>query len=114
VAGLDLLQGTLDVMILSVLASGSLHGYSIARRIEKLTGEILSIEEGSLYPALYRMERRRLLEAKWGVSETGRRAKFYRLTAAGRKQLERERMEWRQLSTALSRVLAASVAGTRS
>jgi transcriptional regulator len=102
-----LLHGTLDVLILKTLAGGPLHGYAIARFIEDTTGEAVLVEEGSLYPALYRMERRRWVEAEWGTSELGRRAKLYRLTDAGRVQLAAETATWRRFSTGVSKVLFA-------
>jgi transcriptional regulator len=100
-----LLHGALDALILKTLARGPLHGYAIARFIEDTTGEALLVEEGSLYPALYRMERRGWVEAEWGTSELGRRAKLYRLTSAGRTQLAAELAMWRRFSTSVSRVL---------
>ena len=102
-----LLYGTLDALILKTLASRPLHGYAIARFIEETTGEALLVEEGSLYPALYRMERRRWVEAEWGTSELGRRAKLYSLTNEGRAQLEAETATWRRFSAAISKVLLA-------
>jgi transcriptional regulator len=100
-----LLHGTLDALILKTLRGRPLHGYAIARSIEDKAEEAFVIEEGSLYPALYRMERRGWIEAEWGMSELGRRAKFYRLTAAGRAQLAAETAAWKQFSTAVSKVL---------
>jgi PadR family transcriptional regulator, regulatory protein PadR len=100
-----LLHGTLDALVLKTLAAGPRHGYGIARYLEEATGGAVTIEEGSLYPALYRLEKRRLLEATWGPSETGRRAKFYRLTREGRTQLVRETKAWAEFSAAVSRVL---------
>jgi PadR family transcriptional regulator, regulatory protein PadR len=105
VADTTLLHGTLDALVLKTLASGPRHGYGIARHLEEATGGAVTIEEGSLYPALYRLEKRRLLEASWGPSETGRRAKFYRLTRDGRAQLARETKAWAEFSAAVSRVL---------
>jgi transcriptional regulator len=102
-----LLHGALDALVLKTLAFGPRHGYAIARFIEDTTGEALLVEEGSLYPALYRMERRGWLEAEWGVSELGRRAKLYRLTDAGRAQLRSETETWRRFSTGVSKVLLA-------
>jgi len=102
-----LLHGALDALILKTLAHGPLHGYAVARFIEDTTGEALLIEEGSLYPALYRMERRGWVEAEWGTSELGRRAKLYRLTDAGRVQLKAELATWRRFSTSVSKVLFA-------
>ena len=100
-----LLHGTLDALILKTLARGPLHGYAIARFIEETTGEAVLIEEGSLYPALYRMERRGWLDAEWGTSELGRRAKLYRLTDAGRERLEEEMDIWQRFSAGVSKVL---------
>lgn len=102
---MELLHGTLDTLILKTLASGRLHGYGIAKAIEESTGAVIEVEEGSLYPALYRMERKGLVEAEWGVSELGRRAKFYRLTPRGRKQLAAQTAEWARFSGAISRML---------
>jgi transcriptional regulator len=101
------LHGALDALILKTVAHGPRHGYAIARFIEDTTGEALLVEEGSLYPALYRMERRGWLEAEWGVSELGRRAKLYRLTEAGRAQLRSETEAWRRFSAGVSKVLLA-------
>jgi len=101
----SLLHGTLDALILKTLAGGARHGYGIARYLEEATAGAVAIEEGSLYPALYRLERRRLLEAEWRESETGRKAKFYRLTRDGRTQLSRETKAWAEFSAAISRVL---------
>lgn len=100
-----LLHGALDALILKTLAWGPRHGYAIARHIEETTGNEVLVEEGSLYPALYRMERRGWLEAEWGTSELGRRAKLYRLTDSGREQLALETATWRRFSTAVSKVL---------
>jgi PadR family transcriptional regulator PadR len=105
VAESSLLHGTLDALILKTLAGGPRHGYGIARFLEEATGGAVAIEEGSLYPALYRLERRRLLEAEWKESEAGRRAKFYKLTREGRSQLARETKAWAEFSAAVSRVL---------
>jgi len=101
-----LLHGTLDALILKTLASGPRHGYAIARFIEDTTGEAVLVEEGSLYPALYRMERRGWIDAEWGTSELGRRAKLYRLTPAGRTQLAAEVASWRKFSAGVSKVFA--------
>jgi transcriptional regulator len=103
-----LLHGALDALILKTLVQGALHGYAIARFIESATGDAVVVEEGSLYPALYRMERRGWIDAEWGTSELGRRAKLYRLTSAGRTQLARELATWRRFSTGVSKVLFAS------
>ena len=100
-----LLHGALDALILKTLARGPSHGYAVARFIEETTGDALVVEEGSLYPALYRLERRGWVEAEWGTSELGRRAKLYRLTEAGRRQLAREMATWRKFSTGVSKIL---------
>lgn len=100
-----LLHGTLDALILKTLAKGPRHGYAIARFIEDTSGEAVLVEEGSLYPALYRLERRGWVEAEWGTSELGRRAKLYRLTDAGREQLASEMAIWRRFSAGVSKVL---------
>lgn len=101
----SLLHGTLDALILKTLSRGPRHGYGIAVRIEEQTGDSLLVEEGSLYPALYRMERRGWIRAEWGTSDIGRRAKIYRLTAAGDAQLAVETAAWFQFADAVSRVL---------
>lgn len=101
----ELLQGTLDVLILKTLAEGVMHGYTVAQRIQQTSDDVLRVEEGSLYPALHRLEQRGWVEAEWGVSENNRRAKFYKLTRAGRKQLAAETANWVRLSGAVSRVL---------
>lgn len=100
-----LLYGALDALILKTLERGPRHGYAVARYIEEMTGDAVLIEEGSLYPALYRLERRGWVDAEWGTSELGRRAKLYRLTDAGREQLESEMATWRRFSTGVSRLL---------
>src|SRR5262252_7837867 len=102
----DRLQGTLDLLVLKTLASrGSMHGYGITVHIEQVSEEILRLEEGSLYPALHRMTQEGLLRSEWGVSENNRRARFYSLTAAGRKQLAEEEQNWASLTGAVARVL---------
>ena len=108
-AAKELLRGTLDSLVLKTLSWGPLHGYGIARWLEQRTDDALSIEEGSLYPALYRLEGRGWLSSEWGKSELGRRAKYYRLTTEGRAQLTRETEAWRSFSAAVSRVLLAEV-----
>ncbi len=100
-----LLRGTLDVLVLKSLAGGRRHGYAVARWIEDTAGDALRIEEGSLYPALYRMEKRGWIEAEWDISELNRKAKFYRLTAEGRQRLAQETERWVTFSAAISRVL---------
>ena len=106
----ELLQGTLGILILKALLPGAAHGYAIARWIEDTTDDVLSIEEGSLYPALRRLEDRRWVTTEWGVSENNRRAKFYTLTTAGRKHLRDEAAVWLRYSQAVTRVLRASPA----
>jgi PadR family transcriptional regulator PadR len=101
----ELLHGTLDALVLKTLSWGERHGYAIARWIEDITDDALRIEEGSLYPALYRMERRGWIEAEWGLSENNRKVKFYRLTAAGRERLAVETAQWSRFTTAVSKVL---------
>jgi PadR family transcriptional regulator PadR len=102
----DLLQGTLDLLILKALRRGGpMHGYGVSVLIRQWSDEVLQVEQGSLYPALYRLEERGWIEAEWGTSENNRRAKFYRLTPAGRKQLETETAQWRRLSGAINLVL---------
>ena len=103
-----LLHGTLDALILKTLAGAARHGYAIGRFIEETTDEVVIVEEGSLYPALYRMERRGWIEAEWGVSELGRRAKFYRLTDEGRTQLATETATWARFAAGVSKVLLGS------
>jgi len=104
----ELLQGTLDMLILKVLAREALHGFAIAQRIHQLSRDVLTVEEGSLYPALYRMQDRGWIESEWGVSQNNRRAKYYRLTRVGRKQLERETVGWERLSVAIQQVLGST------
>jgi PadR family transcriptional regulator PadR len=103
----DQLHGTLDMLVLRVLADGQLHGYAIALRIERLSNDVLAVEEGSLYPALYRMEARGWLKSEWALTDTGRRARFYKLTRTGRGQLEAETESWQRLTTAVAQVLRA-------
>ena len=104
----DLLQGTLDLLVLKSLALGPLHGWGVSKRIRQLSSDALQVNQGSLYPALYRLEDRGWISAEWGVSPEGRRAKFYTLTAAGRRQLAEELALWERLSTAVNLVLRAS------
>jgi len=101
----ELLHGTLVALILKTLAIGRRHGYAIARAIEDTTDGVIQVEDGSLYPALYRIESKGWIEAEWGISELGRRAKFYKLTARGRKQLAAETAEWARFAAAVSRIL---------
>ena len=102
---LDLLQGTLDLLILRTLQTGALHGWAISERIQQISQDTLQVNQGSLYPALHRLEHQGWIKAEWGVSELGRRARFYRLTASGRKQLELETENWARLAAAIGRVL---------
>jgi PadR family transcriptional regulator, regulatory protein PadR len=101
----DLLQGTLDVLILKVVALGPIHGYAIAQRLQQMSGDVLQVQQGSLYPALHRLEKRRWLKAEWAASETGREARFYTLTRLGRQQLDEQRANWDRLSAAVSGIL---------
>src|SRR5450432_2682458 len=104
----DLLQGSLDLLILKSLILGPLHGWGISKRIRHLSDEVLEVNQGSLYPALYRLEDKGWIDAKWGTSPEGRKVKVYHLTAAGRKQYLDEREQWRLFSGAVTRVLAAT------
>ena len=106
----NIIPGTLNVLILKALSWGPIHGYGISRWVQEATDEVLRVEEGVLYPALHRLERDRLLTSAWGVNDTGRRAKFYSLTARGRKQLEAEAARWRRSSEAVSRIVDATEA----
>ncbi len=101
----DLLQGTLDMLILKVVAMGPIHGYAISKRIQQISNDVLCIQQGSLYPALHRLEKRKWLRAEWRDAESGREAKFYELTAAGRKQLAAEESDWDRLSVAIGAVM---------
>jgi len=101
----DLLQGTLELLILKTLARESLHGYGIVQRIHETAEDLLKVEDGSLYPALYRMEDRGWIRSEWGLSENNRRAKFYKLTKAGQRQLELERANWKRISRAITKIL---------
>ena len=103
----DVLQGTLDLLILKALTLGALHGWGISKRIRQLSDDVLEVNQGSLYPALHRLEDRGLITAEWGVSDEGRRAKFYTLTADGRAQFVEERESWTVFSRAMARVLQA-------
>lgn len=105
----DLLQGTLDLLILRTLSLEPMHGWGVAQRIQQVSKDALQIGQGSLYPALYRLEYKGWIKAEWGNSENNRRAKFYRLSATGRKQLEREVETWDRLSTAIGMVLGRSM-----
>jgi len=104
-AKLDLPQGTLDLLILKTVAHEPQHGWAISERVQQISKDVLQIQQGSLYPALHRLERRGWVKARWGASENNRRAKYYELTAAGRKQLEREQSAWNKLAAAVAQVL---------
>ena len=101
----DLLQGTLDVLVLKVVALGPIHGYAIAQRLQQMSSSVLQVQQGSLYPALHRLEKRRWLKAEWAATDTGREARFYTLTRLGRQQLEEQRESWERLSAAISGIL---------
>lgn len=109
----DLPQGTLDLLILKVVALGPLHGYAIAQRIQQVSRDVVQIPQGSLYPALHRLENRSLLTAEWGDTETGREAKFYSLTRKGRAQLETETADWERLTEVVGLILRLSEGGTK-
>ncbi len=104
----DLPQGTLDLLILQVIGNGPLHGYAIAQRIQLISRDLLQVQQGSLYPALHRLENKKFLVAEWGPTETGREAKFYRLTAKGRTQLKAETESWARLTEAVGMILQHS------
>jgi PadR family transcriptional regulator PadR len=104
----DLLQGTLDMLILKIVALGPVHGYGISQRIRQISKEVLIVQQGSLYPALHRLEKRGWLSAEWGDSENGREARFYKLSAKGRRQLAAEEATWNRLSAAVELVLGAA------
>jgi PadR family transcriptional regulator PadR len=104
----DLLQGTLDMLILKAVSLGALHGYGIIQRIHQMSGEMLEVEQGSLYPALYRIEQKGWVSSRWETNETGRRAKFYQLTRAGKRQLEAEEASWDRLVLAISKMRQAT------
>ena len=104
----DLLKGTLDMLILKAVSLGPLHGYGIIQRIRQMSGEMLDVEQGSLYPALYRIEQRGWVSSQWEVSETGRRAKFYTISEAGRRQLEDEEASWDRLVLAITKMRQAT------
>ena len=109
----DLPQGTLDLLILKIVALGPVHGYAIARRLQQVSRDVVQVPQGSLYPALHRLELRGLLAADWKATETGREAKFYRLTPKGRTELEREAASWERLTRAIGLILKMSEGGTR-
>jgi PadR family transcriptional regulator, regulatory protein PadR len=102
---IDLPQGTLDLLILKTVALEPMHGWAISERIQQISGKVLQVQQGSLYPALHRLERRGWIKARWGSSENNRRAKYYELTRAGRKQLDTEQDSWRKLTTAVAQIL---------
>ena len=104
----DLPQGTLDLLILKALSLGEMHGYGVGQRIQQLAEDMLTVEEGTLYPALYRIEQRGWIKSEWDVSDNNRRARFYKLTRLGRKQLALEESQWEWLTTAVAKVLQAS------
>ncbi len=101
----DLLQGTLDMLILKIVALGPVHGYGISLRIRQISKEVLQVQQGSLYPALHRLEKRGWLNAEWGESENGRQAKFYKLSPKGRKQLQAEESNWERLTQAVTQIM---------
>ena len=105
---IDLLQGTLDLLILKTLALGPTHGWDIAQRIQQISEDVLRVNQGSLYPALHRLEEQGWIKSEWGASENNRRAKFYKLTATGRRQLAEETETWERLSLAVARILEAT------
>jgi len=104
----DLLQGTLDMLILKAVSLGPRHGYGVLLRIQEISGQRLEIQQGSLYPALYRLERQGLIESEWGESENKRKARFYRLTAAGRRRLQQETRDWNRMADIIAGILKAS------
>src|SRR5271166_4462586 len=105
---IELPQGTLDLLILKTLALGSQHGWAISERVQQISSDVLKIQQGSLYPALHRLERRGWIKARWGASENNRRAKFYELTKSGRKQLEAEESDWMKLTAAVAQILESA------
>lgn len=104
----DILQGTLDMLILKAVSLRAMHGYAISQRIQQLSGDVLQVQQGSLYPALHKLENKGWLKAEWGESETGRQAKFYELTKKGRKQLDEESESWARLSGAVSAIMGTT------
>lgn len=105
---IDLPQGTLDLLILRTLSLEPLHGWAVSERIQQISSDVLRVQQGSLYPALHRLERRGLIEARWGTSENNRKAKFYELTKAGRRELEMEQHAWEKLTAAVSQILGTT------
>jgi len=106
--GVDLPQGTLDLLILRTLGLGAMHGWAISERIHQVSNEVLQVQQGSLYPALHRLERRGWIKARWGASDNNRRAKYYELTRSGHKQLETEESEWKKMTAAVAQILGTS------
>ena len=104
----DMLQGTLDLLVLKTLSLGPMHGWGVSQRIQQLSSDVLQVNQGSLYPALHRLEHRGWIASEWGTSENNRRAKYYRLTAAGRRQLDTERSDWARFARAVEEVLDAA------
>jgi transcriptional regulator len=104
-AKLDLLQGTLDMMVMRTIKGGPANGYEIAKAIERMSDDVLAVDHGSLYPALHRLEKNGMVTGKWEISSTNRRARFYRLTAAGRKRLAQEQSDWERMAAAITRVM---------
>ena len=104
----DLLQGTLDMLILKAVSLGAMHGYAISQRLQQMSRDVLQVQQGSLYPALHKLENKGWLKAEWGESETGRQAKFYRLTRKGRQQLETESANWKRLASAVTVIMRAA------
>lgn len=107
----DMLQGTLDLLILETLSLGPMHGWGVSQRIQQLSSDVLQVNQGSLYPALHRLEHRGWITSEWGASENNRRAKFYRLSTVGRRQLHSERADWRRFARAVEEVLRAAANG---
>ena len=105
---LDLLQGTLDLLILRTLQSGPQHGWAISERVQQMSSDVLRIQQGSLYPALHRLERRGLIKSRWGTSDNNRRAKYYELSKSGRRQLEVEKDAWEKMTSAVAQVLGTA------
>ena len=108
----DLPQGTLDLLILKVLALGPLHGYAVAQRLQQISRDVVQVTQGTLYPALHRLENRGFLSAEWKMSDTGREAKFYQLTRAGRRHMDREHASWQRLTEAIAVILKTAEGGT--
>lgn len=109
---IDLLQGTLDLLILKTLTGGAMHGWGLAQRIEERSGKVFLVNQGSLYPALHRLEREELIRAEWGASDNNRRARYYSITRAGRRKLEEETATWEKVAAAITRILGWAEGGT--